>query len=373
MSIESRTAVHPHGQRAAAVARTGMADGDQHVAARDRHALRSVSDLELPDDLVRARVDARQGSAELVRHPHAPGHRSDRAGTVPGRDESRLRVRLRVDTRHGPVETVRDPDAPSPDAIPVGPLPTPIAVWSPVSGSMRTTRFAPRWLAQRVPSRKARSVAGICNVFSGLPESASIRVMVPSPCSRPRSSRPPKAMPTGPLPTSIGWTTVFVPGSIRETVPSRLLVTQTAPFPIAIPLGLLPTRDRLDDALGRGVDPRNAVAVGVRDPDGAAPDRDGGRARPYARVPDEHGLSPSRGRPPNRGRLPRPIPLRHPGRRRRWGSPRPPRSRRPARRRGSPAGGGVVPARPSPPTAVGSRSGARRCRAGTVARAGRCP
>src|SRR3954451_16701482 len=37
------------------------------------------------------------------------------------------------------------------------------------------------------------------------------------------------------------WTTVFVPGSIRETVPSRLLTTQTAPAPVAIPLGPLAT------------------------------------------------------------------------------------------------------------------------------------
>src|SRR6476661_2418226 len=37
------------------------------------------------------------------------------------------------------------------------------------------------------------------------------------------------------------WTTVFVPGSIRETVPSRLLTTQTAPAPKAIPVGPLPT------------------------------------------------------------------------------------------------------------------------------------
>src|SRR6059058_478539 len=35
--------------------------------------------------------------------------------------------------------------------------------------------------------------------------------------------------------------TVFVPESICETVPSRLLTTQTAPAPIAIPLGPLPT------------------------------------------------------------------------------------------------------------------------------------
>ena len=33
----------------------------------------------------------------------------------------------------------------------------------------------------------------------------------------------------------------MVPGSIRETVPFRLLATQTAWFPVVIPLGLLPT------------------------------------------------------------------------------------------------------------------------------------
>src|SRR6266536_5675408 len=48
-------------------------------------------------------------------------------------------------------------------------------------------------------------------------------------------------MPSGPLPTSIVGTTVFVLGSILEIVPSRLLATQTAPLPTAIPLGPLPT------------------------------------------------------------------------------------------------------------------------------------
>jgi hypothetical protein len=43
------------------------------------------------------------------------------------------------------------------------------------------------------------------------------------------------------LPTSLVCTAVLVSGSIRETVPSRLLVTQTAPAPVVMPLGLLPT------------------------------------------------------------------------------------------------------------------------------------
>src|SRR5438067_9517023 len=47
--------------------------------------------------------------------------------------------------------------------------------------------------------------------------------------------------------------TVFVPGSIRETVPSRLLTTQTAPAPVVIPLGPLPTVIGWTTALVRGL------------------------------------------------------------------------------------------------------------------------
>src|SRR5258707_46679 len=46
---------------------------------------------------------------------------------------------------------------------------------------------------------------------------------------------------SGPFPVRTVAVTEFVPGSIRETVPSRLLTTQTAPAPVAIPLGPLPT------------------------------------------------------------------------------------------------------------------------------------
>src|SRR5262245_7546684 len=48
-------------------------------------------------------------------------------------------------------------------------------------------------------------------------------------------------MPRGAPSTEIFWTGLFVAGSIRQTVASRLFTTQTAPPPVVIPLGPLPT------------------------------------------------------------------------------------------------------------------------------------
>jgi len=45
------------------------------------------------------------------------------------------------------------------------------------------------------------------------------------------------ATPPGPLPTGISPVTSFFVASIRETDPPRLLATQTAPLPEAIPVG----------------------------------------------------------------------------------------------------------------------------------------
>ena len=165
VSIESVPRFIAHGQRAAAVARTGMTNARR---ARRRPATATpcgrFPTVELLGDLVRARVDPGEGSAELVRHPHAPGApQRPRWDRPQSRRDSPDGVRLRVDSRHGPVEAVRDPDAPVSrrDSRRARCRPEIATVWSPVSGSMRTTRFAPRWLAQRVPSRKARLVAGI--------------------------------------------------------------------------------------------------------------------------------------------------------------------------------------------------------------------
>ena len=48
------------------------------------------------------------------------------------------------------------------------------------------------------------------------------------------------ATPTGPSPAGITFTET-VPGSMRDTVPSRRFATQTKPPPTAIALGPLPT------------------------------------------------------------------------------------------------------------------------------------
>ena len=72
--------------------------------------------------------------------------------------------------------------APSWYAMPAGPFPTWIGWMTlPLAGSMRTTSFAPRWLAHSDPAPKASSVAGIESVADGLPVSGLILVIVPSP------------------------------------------------------------------------------------------------------------------------------------------------------------------------------------------------
>src|SRR5262249_3803527 len=51
----------------------------------------------------------------------------------------------------------------------------------------------------------------------------------------------PNAMPVGPSPTSIDSTAAFVPGSIRDTVLPSVLVTQYASAPAATAVGVAPT------------------------------------------------------------------------------------------------------------------------------------
>jgi hypothetical protein len=46
---------------------------------------------------------------------------------------------------------------------------------------MRTTRFVVGWLAHNVPAPNVRSAAAIGSALAGLPVSASILVIVPSP------------------------------------------------------------------------------------------------------------------------------------------------------------------------------------------------
>ena len=62
-----------------------------------------------------------------------------------------------------------------------------------------------------------------------------------------QTALPSTATAVGVTPTGIAWTTRFVCGSIRDTVPSNEFATQTAPAPTAIPLGIAADVDPLDD------------------------------------------------------------------------------------------------------------------------------
>ena len=78
-----------------------------------------------------------------------------------------------------------------------------------------------------------------------------------------------------------------VTGSIRDTVPSEELVTQTAFSPDATPLGPLPTRDRLRHPVRLSIDPRDGAVEAVRDPDGVLGDGEArGAAADRDRLPD---------------------------------------------------------------------------------------
>ena len=74
---------------------------------------------------------------------------------------------------------------------------------------------------------------------------------------RPRSG--PTAMSPSSLPTGIVAVTELVAGSIRETVPSIELATQTAPLPVAMLLAPRPTRIEPAIRFRRGVDAHDGV------------------------------------------------------------------------------------------------------------------
>ncbi len=59
----------------------------------------------------------------------------------------------------------------------------------------------------------------------------------------------PYVIPVGPSPTGIVVVIVILPGSISESVPSRLFVTHTPDVVIATPSGLFPTRMELVEPL----------------------------------------------------------------------------------------------------------------------------
>ena len=83
---------------------------------------------------------------------------------------------------------------------------------------------------------------------------------------------------------SIVWTTRFARGSMRDTVPSTLFATQTAPAPTAIPVGPAPTSMVAVDCPRRGIEPRDLAVSGVGDPDPGGADGDGARRVTHRRL-----------------------------------------------------------------------------------------
>ena len=83
----------------------------------------------------------------------------------------------------------------------------------------------------------------------------------------------PTATPRGSPPTRIVATTRRVTGSIRETVPSSVFATQTAPAPAAMPLAPRPTETAGKRPASLDVHRHDAVVEPVGDPDRAARDR----------------------------------------------------------------------------------------------------
>ena len=86
------------------------------------------------------------------------------------------------------------------------------------------------------------------------------------------------AIAPAPFPTSTVPATASVAGSIREIVPSRLLVTHTDPNAERDSGRAAANIDRCDDLVGLRVDLQHAVAGHVAHPHAPRADRDVGRA-----------------------------------------------------------------------------------------------
>ena len=91
---------------------------------------------------------------------------------------------------------------------------------------------------------------------------------------------PPTANACGLPPISTFAVTLLLRSSIRTSVPSPPLATQTLSPSVAIAVGVLPTADRRDHRAGGRVDRLDGAVERVRDPDGALPDCNRGRSPP---------------------------------------------------------------------------------------------
>ena len=136
---------------------------------------------------------------------------------------------------------------PSPNAMPVGPLPTlTVSTTLPRRESMRTTVRLDPSVTQTLPPPTAmpRPIAPVGIVSTTRPRTTSILVTLRSSALVTQTAPSPTARAVGVTPTGIAWTSRFVCGSIRDTVPSSEFATQTAPPPTAIPPGSPPTSMR---------------------------------------------------------------------------------------------------------------------------------
>src|SRR4051794_2668891 len=99
-------------------------------------------------------------------------------------------------------------------------------------------------LTQTEPPPQARALGGSSSGTSPseFPLAASIRRRRLSAPMATQTAPPATQTPVGALPTAMVRTTSFVAGEIQDSVPSKVLTTQTPPAPAASAPGPLPTR-----------------------------------------------------------------------------------------------------------------------------------
>ena len=109
----------------------------------------------------------------------------------------------------------------------------------------------------------------------------SIRLTVSSAALATQTRLGPASIPPGPPPTAIGSPRIArIEGSTRVTVSERLFATQTRPPPTVTPAGPRPALIGVPTAVrGARVDPPHGPGRGAADPDAAGADREPQRGR----------------------------------------------------------------------------------------------
>ena len=208
------------------------ADGDPQVAVHAGESLRDAPDHHRADGRLTG-LDPRERPVRFVRHPHDPVHDRDPRGAVPDRDRVHDRVRVGVDPRDGVVEGVHDPHG----VRAHGQRPRPVA---------HADRASPR------PSegRPARP----CSTRPAPPTRCRTRPRSPADQARPGSS------------TTSRHVGVDARDRPVEPVghPNASLADRDARWAV-------PDRDRVDDLIRVGADPRDGGPAALHDPYGANP------------------------------------------------------------------------------------------------------